>query len=466
MTKMTLGLRFLCHIVTLIFINVSYSSHTLAAGKPTQSGNLTDYGDEHFATQVRKPLSVSSKDWTGPFRWVQLGDSHTAGDTFTGEIRDKLQAKYGNAGFGWVSPGYVNNQRSESVKFSSLGDWSAVASRNSTAHLASSSAGFPFGGMLGQSSTAGSGVNMTIKRSIPTESRIRLSVILPPSSAALAVGLADVQLSPNADTPWQPVSIQLASLGSELSLWSPAGGTKLAGLVIDFEPANNPNSVIAQGVTVDAMGINGAEAKVMNTFDPAATQAFLTWRQPNLVVLAYGTNEAFDPRASLPEIAQNLRNAIKMIRTHSQATVMLLGVPDIAVVSARARKRKVAACGEAPPSASAVRETLRHVAQSEKTLYWDWAGAMQDVVNPNSRVAASQPQTKQVVTKDRNGKRVVKTIALPVKKIVAPLVGCVMAKLANASPALAQPDQVHFTAEGYATMGRSLLKDLEGLVRH
>ena len=38
------------------------------------------------------------------FRIVQIGDSHTAGDFFTGGLRAALQERWGNAGAGWVWP--------------------------------------------------------------------------------------------------------------------------------------------------------------------------------------------------------------------------------------------------------------------------------------------------------------------------------------------------------------------------
>ena len=35
---------------------------------------------------------------------LQIGDSHTAADYFTGELRQKLQARYGNGGVGYLEP--------------------------------------------------------------------------------------------------------------------------------------------------------------------------------------------------------------------------------------------------------------------------------------------------------------------------------------------------------------------------
>ena len=68
------------------------------------------------------------------------------------------------------------------------------------------------------------------------------------------------------------------------------------------------------GVTYEALGINGAEASVMLKWNDEMTATYLQARNPGLIVLAYGTNEASDPswnlesyRAMLGELLQRLR---------------------------------------------------------------------------------------------------------------------------------------------------------------
>src|SRR5215475_9820618 len=40
-----------------------------------------------------------------PVRILQIGDSHTANDSFSGRLRERLQAKFGAAGRGWLPAG-------------------------------------------------------------------------------------------------------------------------------------------------------------------------------------------------------------------------------------------------------------------------------------------------------------------------------------------------------------------------
>jgi hypothetical protein len=41
---------------------------------------------------------------TSPVTILQIGDSHTANDSFSGEMRARLQARFGNAGRGYLQP--------------------------------------------------------------------------------------------------------------------------------------------------------------------------------------------------------------------------------------------------------------------------------------------------------------------------------------------------------------------------
>src|SRR5271163_2452278 len=46
--------------------------------------------------------SLDDKDARGPVRLLQIGDSHTANDSLSGRMRERLQARFGAAGRGWL----------------------------------------------------------------------------------------------------------------------------------------------------------------------------------------------------------------------------------------------------------------------------------------------------------------------------------------------------------------------------
>ncbi len=72
------------------------------------------------------------------------------------------------------------------------------------------------------------------------------------------------------------------------------------------------------GVTYETLGINGAQADLMLAWNSAILAPELMSRDPALIVLAYGTNEALSAkwtaeeyRAALTEIIQRLRAAVR-----------------------------------------------------------------------------------------------------------------------------------------------------------
>ena len=83
------------------------------------------------------------------------------------------------------------------------------------------------------------------------------------------------------------------------------------------------------GVTYETLGINGAQASLMLEWNSSILDPELMSRDPALIVLAYGTNEALsrtwtaeEYRAALTEIIQRLRAAAPV------ASILLIGPPD------------------------------------------------------------------------------------------------------------------------------------------
>jgi lysophospholipase L1-like esterase len=123
------------------------------------------------------------------------------------------------------------------------------------------------------------------------------------------------------------------------------------------------------GVTYETLGINGAQANLMLDWNSAILQPELTSRDPALIVLAYGTNEALNRswtaeeyRAALTEIIRRLRAAVPV------ASILLIGPPDCEY---RAHGRRVPF-----PHLDQVIEIQREAAQANGCAFWDWRAAM------------------------------------------------------------------------------------------
>ena len=123
------------------------------------------------------------------------------------------------------------------------------------------------------------------------------------------------------------------------------------------------------GVTYETLGINGAQASLMLNWNSSILAPELASRDPALIVLAYGTNEALsrswtaeEYRASLTEIIQRLRSAVPV------ASILLIGPPDCEY---RARGRRLPF-----PHLDEVIQIQREVAQANGCAFWDWRAAM------------------------------------------------------------------------------------------
>ena len=83
------------------------------------------------------------------------------------------------------------------------------------------------------------------------------------------------------------------------------------------------------GVTWESMGINGAQAAMLADWDEKILAAHLAKRNPALIVLAYGTNEANNPNFDPKEYAAGLRKVLTRLRKGAPlSSILLVGPPD------------------------------------------------------------------------------------------------------------------------------------------
>jgi lysophospholipase L1-like esterase len=337
---------------------------------------------------------------TEPLRIIQLGDSHTAGDYLTERLRNQLQTRYGNAGIGWLTPGYVTNQRSAQASLRGLGKWQMNDSKMPKANQR-----FPLGGLFNTSGGA-SIMDIKSKFDLPGGSW-QLSIWHKDSNTPWKIALPSGKLYKMApqdhiDGEWNLSNIAVNSANAaSLRLLAPNGGS-LGGVALDR---------MSPGVTLDAMGLNGAKTSIINRWDQSSVQKQLIWRKPQLIILAYGTNEAFE--MDIADYAQQLRDAVRLIKKSvPEASILIVGAP--ASAKNRSPNSRAGCRLPLPPNLIQVMNIQRRIAKQERTLYWDWAAIM-------------------------GGK-------------------CGASAWANSRPALMRKDFIHFSAEGYVATADSLFK--------
>ena len=250
----------------------------------------------------------------GPVRVLQYGDSHTAADELSGELRNLFQASFGNGGSGFSFAGKPwKSYRRRDVKTGSTDGWH-------TDGLVTRSGDGVYG--LG-------GVSMTA--SAPRESvfietdasEFELFYYQQPGGGSLQLLDAGVPLDlistggearPGyyrvAAAPG-PHRFELETLGAD--------PVRLFGWV-----AENPT-----GITYETFGINGAQATTVAKWEPETLRDNIEHRNPDLIVLAYGTNEAGSAQWTLEKYQEMFMGLLRQFREASPtASILVLGPPD------------------------------------------------------------------------------------------------------------------------------------------
>lgn len=389
-----------CRIYWLL-IFLSYSGFTQS--KP----GIEDFKDPNAAQLWQAFYDLQSGTRREPLRIMQLGDSHTAGDYLTGRLRQQLQAKYGNAGLGWLTPGYVTNQRSAQVLFRGIGKWQMHDSK-----LPKTMNVYPLGGLVNISGGA-SILDIKAKQELPAGSW-QLSIWHRGSTTPWKIALPSgklYKLAPqdHMDGEWNLSNIAVNTTNAtNIRLLAPNAGA-LGAIALDR---------VAPGVTLDALGINGARASLINKWDKKTLQKQLAWRNPQLIILAYGTNEAFE--TDLGNYAEELRTTIRFLKKSApRAAILIIGAP--ASAKTRAPNSRAGCRLPLPPNLVQVMNIQKRIARQEKTLYWDWAEIM-------------------------GGK-------------------CGAVSWLNSKPPLMRKDMIHFSAEGYEATADALFNALNEAVK-
>lgn len=123
------------------------------------------------------------------------------------------------------------------------------------------------------------------------------------------------------------------------------------------------------GTTWETLGINGAQADLLLGWNPEILRAHVERRDPALIVLAYGTNEARRPDWTLESYKQALTQVIRLFREAAPAaTILIIGAPDQMMRT----RRKLAPVDNVSPIVAAQRDA----AFETGCAFWNLRAAM------------------------------------------------------------------------------------------
>ena len=297
----------------------------LAADAPAVAapcvGTLCNAGE--LAPVFRKLATARTDRGGRPVHIVQIGDSHTAGDAITGAWRDLLQARYGGGGRGVLAAGRpYAGYLTRGVTAAMSAGWRVNASFG-----AGSAQPRPPIGVAGFSLTstqAGASMSLTSDGGQSFD-RFVLCATARPGAGTLTVriGLAESRFD-LASTTERPECRTFA-----LDRPNPS-----VTVTADADPVTITSWATFRddgGVVLSNVGVVGSQLlHFMRTDDAVLAEEFRSYR-PDLIVLAYGTNEGFSPSVSPFGYESTLRSAIgRLRRLAGNVPILLLGAPDAA----------------------------------------------------------------------------------------------------------------------------------------
>ena len=251
---------------------------------------------------------------------LQIGDSHSAGDSITGPWRAALQARYGSGGRGVMPPGKpFEGFLPRGVHVDQSPGW--VAEGTFRTPMDSPDA-FGISGFRLTAAASGAEIMLTAE---PQEAFRRVVVCAEeaPGAGGYTLSLGGQSTHVALDAPEHHVACS--------DFEAPTAQLQAA-LVTDGGPVTLTSwgsFSEAGGVAVSNLGVVSAELRhFARTSDQALSEEFRSYR-PDLIVLEFGTNDGFVSHFNAADFAARLREQIRRVRRLSGGVpVMVIGAPD------------------------------------------------------------------------------------------------------------------------------------------
>ena len=369
-------------------------------------------------------LASSTTDGTAPqvVRIIHFGDSHVASDYWAGALRESFQAKFGDAGPGFVLPGrpwstirYADARSldgkgwrtdglgvQENDGVVGLGGMSLESYRE--ALPASGLASFSRFEILAAVRPGSDCLTVQLDDSALPGLTAKSESVIPPSPPAAPDSLvpepSSRSLGGGAADPPGPVSQQKSTKGKKkrrkptppVPPWKPwPTGAPIDLLVLtgSAPPSTEPHRISirsscesdarllgvefysgSKGVIYDTDGVNGARLVDLNKPLPALRKALLRQAQPALIIVSYGTNDIGTKGFTASDYEERAFQILSKLKEDAgDASILVTGPTDRGSPRKKMRAYIQAAQAELQPA-------LRRAALRAGCAYWDQQAAM------------------------------------------------------------------------------------------
>jgi len=297
---------------------------------------------------------VSHSQTAGSVHILQYGDSHTASDDWADSMRQALQAKFGSGGPGFTLAGHpFAGYRRFDIRGTASRGW-----------YTEGLVGHPGDGMHGLSgvsiSTASAGETVSVFSDCE---QIKLHYLQQPGGGQIEFTVDGSTLDTiTTDGEVAPGIYQYTSSG---------GVHEYSVRTVDSAPVRLFGWVAQNrlGVTYETLGINGAQASLMLDWNEPILDGEMADREPALIVVAYGTNEALSPKWTEPGYREAFTRVLQRLRAAAPlASILVIGPPDC---EKRLRGKRMPF-----PHLEGVIDIQRKAALDNGCAFWDWRSRM------------------------------------------------------------------------------------------
>jgi lysophospholipase L1-like esterase len=405
-----------------------------APAAPTDTGSIQansgadsgrDAGGQGAGTQGEGGLVI-----------LQIGDSHTSADFLSGELRRRLQQRYGNGGVGYITAGKPHiGVRSATLKVGVSSGWAYHAIQKSD-----NIAEFWLSGFNAVTSAAGEALTFTSDAPVSFDS-IEIETLRQPGGGSIDIAIdGSVKTTFDLDAKKaEPIVLRFKPDGTSTdNMRQVEIKTRTSGVVaIASIGIYNKRS----GLSYNNIGYPGATVDLVNKFDKTLMADDLRRLNPQIVVISFGTNEASKPNLDLAHYEQNYEKVVGKIKAALPAAeIVLIGPPDGA-------ERGPHCSGKPPPdsachparAASATASTS--ISGSSHECDWHVLPKLEGIRGVERKIAERHGFTYWNWASIMPGE-------------------CASHQWALATPALMARDHIHFTISGYNKSAEQFLETL------
>jgi len=326
-----------------------------------------------FLARLRESRPESGR----PIHIVQIGDSHTAGDTITNGWRMPLQQRYGHGGRGVLAAGRP---------YRGYLTWGVTASQSPGWSVNAIFGGRYTGetpiGLSGFTQTArAAGETLGVATDSPDQDfdRIIVCAVRQPGAGTIVLRMAGIEQRWELDAPARAPACRTMDSERPVSAASITTGDDHVVSITSFATFRK-----AGGVALSNLGVSGSQLIHLGRADDAVMRAEFDAYRADLIVLAFGTNEGFSPRLGGAEYEAGLRRQVARIRRLAgrDVPILLLAAPDAETPNPALAANgggPARPCGEGwytPNLLGEVRARQKKVARDMRLGFWDWNAAM------------------------------------------------------------------------------------------